>query len=556
MARGPIEVPIGIDTGAFEKGIKTGFIKPTEDAEKALKDLNKAADSGELERELKAGEKATGRLKDEIKRTADAVERDFRQSFKRAGAAANSGMDRAGDVTGEFKDEAMANFSEVTSSFSGNMSSAVDGVQGTLGGLASGIGGPLGLALGGAAVAVGAIGQGFADAAEEAQALREQAVGLADAALDAGQGISEYITGAEQVAERIKALNAEGGEGFEWFWEDDPSKLEEWNKALAATGGSFADIQTILSAGDGDLENYTKDVEEARDAARKEADALDVKAAALADTGKLLTDAEQKTREYSRAQDQAYTTQADYLRNEVNLREEAAEADQAYTNSGINSARARIEAAEQEADARVAVKDSVLGAYDSMRDAATNYATNEAGALDINRWLDYMNQHAAAVAQYQANIEAIRISPEQWANLLEMPEDQRMQWVAQFAALPEDARAPFAAALNDVGSSSGSGAAVAFEESFNPSADVDVQIEADTTKPEADLNELARDRTATLIVKVKDDASQAVNDLVRQLESRVIRIPVEVDTTAYDAWVPRVKYGRVIPTRADGSRWD
>src|SRR5690606_9948540 len=135
-----------------------------------------------------------------------------------------------------------------------------------------------------------------------------------------------------------------------------------------------------------------------------------------------------------------------YVDQEIDLREQANDSYQRQAQAGIDAAMeqaaaeeekaARIEAAQQQ------VEDSVTGAYDSMRASATEYATSEDGALDIGRWLEYTQEHAAAVQAYRDQLATMQLSPEQWANLMEMPESARRQWVAQFTALPAEARDP------------------------------------------------------------------------------------------------------------------
>ena len=111
---------------------------------------------------------------------AATLERKFSEAFeqvradaKRAGDTVDrethAGTAKAGEATGEFKAEAVSNFSEVASSFQGDMISAVDLVQGTLGGLAGSIPG-VGIAFGILGAAIGAWAAGAqADAAETKQ---------------------------------------------------------------------------------------------------------------------------------------------------------------------------------------------------------------------------------------------------------------------------------------------------------------------------------------------------------------------------------------------------
>lgn len=156
MAKG-LEIGVGVDTKAAKQAIQSGLTDPLEDAEKALDELGDSKAPEELERELKAAQKATERLKDETEDTARAIEKEYKRAYREQKEAARDASRSSADATAEFKQEAVSNFSEVTSSFDGSMSSIQDLAQGTLGGLASsGIPG-IGIAAGAAAIAVGGI---------------------------------------------------------------------------------------------------------------------------------------------------------------------------------------------------------------------------------------------------------------------------------------------------------------------------------------------------------------------------------------------------------------
>ena len=142
-----------------------------EDVSDALDDL--AKDGG------RDGEKLERTFKDlarEAKKTDKAVQ-DI-------GDRSGGGFAKAGAASGEFKDEALSNFSEVTSSFDGSMSSISELAQGTLGGVAANLPG-IGVAAGVAAAGLGAITARFTELGEENKRIKEgiiaDAVELGDA---------------------------------------------------------------------------------------------------------------------------------------------------------------------------------------------------------------------------------------------------------------------------------------------------------------------------------------------------------------------------------------
>lgn len=206
MARSPIEIAIASETKAFKQGILTGIIDPLEDAIKKLRDLGDTDGADKLERELKAAQHATENLSDETKRTAAAIEREYRDAYRAAKKAADEGLDtkgfsKASEAAGEFKSEALQNFSEVTSSFDGSMSSIGDLAQGTLGGLASSLPG-IGLIAGGAAVGVGLITSAIEGVNEATEESKARAAEWAQAFIDSGS----MIVGAAHTVAEVQAI--------------------------------------------------------------------------------------------------------------------------------------------------------------------------------------------------------------------------------------------------------------------------------------------------------------------------------------------------------------
>lgn len=497
MAR-KYEIGIGADTDGFEKSVQNGIVDPLEDAADAFDDLEKAAKNADLDKELDKAADHTNVLSDELDDTRDKLKK-LGYAARDAGDDTRRGMDRAEDGVKEFGDEANSTAKEAAASFDGSAESIIDAFQEVAANAFAGFG-PAG-ALAGLAIAAG-IGiavQEFQKAEEAAEELRMKAVELAQDASDAGVSFEDWATGSERVVERIRELEELKSTDWRWFWEDDPSQLEEWTGALKAIGRPASEVSKIL-------ESSTDAVDEYRDGLKRSQDALYDEIQLRRQTADITNEAENAKTQALVDEYDAHSEILQALDDEIKLRGEGEAAATRMADAGVDAALRMVEAEEARVDAMESVQSSVTDAYDTLRDKALEYATAENGALDINRWLEYTQEHAAAVETYRANIETIKLTPAQWQNLLEMPEEQRMQWVAQFAALPETARTPFAAALNDVGSSGGDEAAVAFDQSFDPDADVTVQV--DTQEASADLQALAsKKREATIKVKTSGEAA-------------------------------------------------
>jgi len=156
-----IELPMALETSGIAKGAKDG--------ERALKDLEDAvADTS------RGGARDLDKLEDELKDVQRQSEKTER-SVDDIGSVGKSGFGKAGEAAGEFKDEALSNFSEITSSFDGSMESLGELAQGTLGGIASSLPG-IGLAAGVAAAGIGGITNYLQEAADKSKEIRDSII--------------------------------------------------------------------------------------------------------------------------------------------------------------------------------------------------------------------------------------------------------------------------------------------------------------------------------------------------------------------------------------------
>ncbi|CAI9386089.1 hypothetical protein [Microbacterium sp. T2.11-28] len=322
--RGEIEIPIAVDTGGFEKGIRNGLIDPIEDAERALEELGKSDPGSELERDLKKAEDALDDIADtdvgrdldrEMKRAQDATE-DLDDELDRArkgldklGYAARDAGDDGAKGMGKIKagadevtNEGFANAAEAVSSFRGDITDLGQIGQDTLGGLAgtlagagpAGIVGAIGLAA--AAAGWGLITQNLEDQQEDADKLRERLAGAYQEAAEAGR---DYLTVSQFIAESNDLMF-------------NPDRAEEWKQLRSDAVVLQLDEGTIIKANLGDLtaqevvrSQIAKKVQEARDADVELGDKLESGArksalADIADRWSLITDETEKSADAAR----------------------------------------------------------------------------------------------------------------------------------------------------------------------------------------------------------------------------------------------------------------
>ncbi|SBS70786.1 hypothetical protein [uncultured Microbacterium sp.] len=182
------EIGIAANTREFERAISDGVIDPVKDAERAFEKLEDAVgDTGT------GGERDIEKLEDALKGAQKETDQLARKTGD-VGDFGRKGFGKAKAASGEFKQEALSNFSEVTSSFDGSMSSIQDLAQGTLGGLAATDLPGVGLAAGLAAIAVGSIAEGIGQSEEAARKAKEEAARWAEGFAASGGRIVDTAT--------------------------------------------------------------------------------------------------------------------------------------------------------------------------------------------------------------------------------------------------------------------------------------------------------------------------------------------------------------------------
>lgn len=224
------EVTIGADAKAFEQGVRSGIIEPLEDVEKAFEGIEDAAsDAGRNgARDLDKTERSAKDLEEQLRDAQKQTEKTER-ALSDVGDGAKKGFGKAADAGAEFKDETLANVSEVASSFDGSMESIGDVVQGTLGGVTQALGPALGGAAALAAAGVGVITDAFAKAGE-----------AADAARDSAFQFAYDVSGALDTAGYSQRIAA---------WTGDTEKLKQAQDIAKVAGMEVSDVIDALASG-------------------------------------------------------------------------------------------------------------------------------------------------------------------------------------------------------------------------------------------------------------------------------------------------------------------
>lgn len=239
MARGgKIEIPIAVDTSGVERSLSNGLVDPIEDAEDALKKLEKAGDNVDLDKSLDKAQTATKDLSRELDDARDDLKK-LGFAAKDAGDDGRVGMDKIKGGAQELQSEIGSNLGEAVSSFRGDITDLGQVGQDTLGGLAATVAGagPVGL-LGAFALAAGAAGLGLFTAGQE-EAKEKQDL-LNESAANFASGYIDGINGAMSAAQVFAEINAIA---------TDPARYQEAKDAASEWG---VDVRTAMGAMAGD----------------------------------------------------------------------------------------------------------------------------------------------------------------------------------------------------------------------------------------------------------------------------------------------------------------
>ncbi len=376
------------------------------------------------------------------------MEKSFRDAFdgargesKKVGDDVSTntrrGMEDAGKATETFKEEAKQNLSETISSFRGDAEDIPQIVQDIFGGVAADLG-PAGLV--GSALAAAGIGIAvalFQQSAEEAEALKERVIDLADQLHEADGDIKALDWG-----QIFRDLGNEISDAKSWFepWQDAAKTNYETIKDYADKSGvdysrlfqgmagdtdmaklALADLDDQIASAQGEIGTYTARMQDATDNSRAWTTAEAEGLTSLQDK----RDGLQKIRdelkensgltdeaiEYERLMAEAYKGSAaeardlnDALREKAELQSDAATSELDYydavekTTEAIakNGATVDINSEAGRANRRelIGLKDDILGYADATAEATGN--TEDANAIIARGREEFIKQATAA----------------------------------------------------------------------------------------------------------------------------------------------------------------
>jgi hypothetical protein len=476
-------VPIASETKAFKQGVETGIIKPLEEAQDAADALGKTRGPEQLERDLKAAQKATETLKDDTERAARAIEQDYRNSYRQMKQSADEGLSGVSDKTREVGDEIKTNLGETFSSFRGDLTDLPQIAQDTLGGLAGS--GALGGIAGIAATAAGAAGLGLIIGALEngqltAEEMRAKVAELAQALIDAGEDGGPAI---DFLVERLQAMATNA--------EDTETSLKELKELADGSESSFSDLAQAAGLNAEGLREMWRESDRAQREYQKLSEANDTLGESTEYTYRQLL-------EMGEAQGKV----TDYLGQQIGLSEQAAEAQRLYAEAGG-----------PELEAKAGLIGAINSAYDDAAGSAGDFINAESGVFDTGAYITAMQEREEALRNYQTSIASSGLTTEAIAFLNE----QGVESAAQMLAGYQSAAPGQKSELNRIWTEAGKDSSGAYTKSIDAALPTKVakkpvvELQASTWEAERAIDRVANEvRTTTIRAIVVDEKGRRI----------------------------------------------
>ncbi|TDW64756.1 hypothetical protein EDF51_11126 [Curtobacterium sp. PhB25] len=565
---GGFSIGVAMDARAYEKGIRSGIIEPTEDAQDKLEELGKAGeragdgldrglrdggdqldklgkagkDAGDdiedgakhggreldklgragkeagddLEAGLRGAQKQTGKTADEYKAMTAKIEADM----ARIKAEGKGTFQEAGGATGEFKEEALANFSEVTSSFTGDMQSVTDLAQGTFGGLAS-LGGPASLVFGGIAVAVGLVGSALASSGEESDEFKEKIADLAQTRL--GDLFGQYEDSGDALARGLR----------------------KWATDSESFGGSLLDLQknaTKAGLGVGDLteaigSQSVSKMRRLRTEVEDQIETLNRQAAALSDgtaKGRIAAKGAQEQAEAARA----VKKQLDQNLEVNDTYEKSLRAVAKAQGQTVEQYQAQLEATKEYDEATQALADTMTSTLAEAAESTSEALDNS--ALNADKYISGLQQRTEAAQQYEANVQAIgERLPADLFNFVREQGPDFSEEIATYLSANDAQRARIQAGWKiaaqvegDTSDLDAKTTAKGKERTKGPTS----EVQGDTSDVDKKVAQKGKEKADGPTSKLQADTSD-VDDAIRKLKGKRVDGPTivyQVDTSAID----------------------
>jgi len=438
------------------------FLRGTSDVEEALDDV---VDS--LDDVAKDGDKAAEKLADSFKDNMKEASRAAREAGDGIGTSFKKGADQAVQSSEVVKKEAIANLSEVASSFDGSIQSVGDLVQGTLGGIVQDLG-AWGIAAGVAgAASVGLVIKSYEDTQAELLATRERVNELTQAMIDQGdatvpldfiiENLRKIIGGADDAAKSFKDIKKQA----------DDLGLSAGVLATAYAGGEEAIDGQLGALQDLIDEEYkhneavvkgTADFD--KNSAQRISDLLGIKA------------------------------ELSNVKEEIDL---AQEAEQNWLATGG-----------EEILVKKGLIDSVNTAYDDLAGSVDDFIVEESGLFDTAAYITAMQEREQSLKDYQETLATSGLSNDAMNFLNDQGVEAASKMLEGYKSASPDTKKELNRIWSEASKDASGQVKTNLDKVINEKRTAEIGVKVDSEQAVKTLDQIFKDRTITAKVKYVD----------------------------------------------------
>ena len=435
-----------------------GFVQGIDDMVGALEDLQDSVTEVQKDGDasLEKLEKSFAEVAKASRTAGDDVKRGFGDSTKEGLKDAEGGLK-------DFKEESISTAKESAASFDGSAESIVDSFQEIAANAFAGFG-PAGAIAGlGIAAGIGIGTAAFTKQQEEVEKSKQRIADLGSAMIASGSDVA----GLENIQKNLELIVTNA--------EDAPKKFDDIKKAAKETGLGVSQLAAAYSGNKEALDTATEAAEKAYKAEVKFNSANDEGGVALEGKGKAL---QQTVIELQKLQEE---------------QEAAAQVEKDWLAQGGAETLAKAEAIS-----------TINDAYDEVVNSVTDYVNSETGVLDVQAYIDAMQQRADALANYQTKLAESNFTTEQKDALNSMGIEAASAWMAGYESATPDQKAAMEKFLTESASETSGVAKGVIDEAFAKPTEAKVEAVADTATAQKTLDALVKSRTAKIELSFVD----------------------------------------------------
>lgn len=407
----------------------------------------------------KDGDKSVEKLTDSFKEAEKASE-GLGTRIKGSGDDIKRGMDKASEGVEDFRQESMSTAKESAASFDGSAESIIDSFQEIAANAFIGFGAAGAVAGLAAAAGIGIASAAIVQAEEDAKEAQQRVQDFGNAIIDTGKTTASL----EKINENLRLILGNA--------DDAPKKFKDIQDAAEKTGLKASTLALAYAGNEDAINSMVDAAEKAYKPIAEQANALGV---AVGEQG------------------EAYADIVVELKNVQKETEMAQKIEQEYLASGG-----------AEIEAKKAAIDTINQAYDDAAGSILDFKNEETGVLDVQAYIDSMTARQEALTNYQTSLANSKFTTEQKEALNSMGLEAASAWMAGYESATPEQKKQMEKFLTESAKDTSGVAKGEIDKAFKKPIEAKVEVKADMSMAQQDLDNLVKARTAIIKLDFQD----------------------------------------------------